>query len=195
MCWSETTDQLRTTTAELSAHQRSTVDASEQWFTLNNGHGPISGSRGREFKSRQPDSKAPSESTFPRQEECSAWLRTSGRFTFISDFQMPSLEQPREHAQRTVHPARKAQIGADADPTVCPSGGAASTGATPARSMATAEVWRTRCRWITRNPACWDSLQNLSVNSFGRTGLPSGSTSTSPVSWIPPKARASLSAA
>ena len=50
-----TTDQLRTTTAELSAHQRSTVDASEQWFTLDSRHGPIWGSRGREFKSRQPD--------------------------------------------------------------------------------------------------------------------------------------------
>jgi hypothetical protein len=50
-----TTDQLRTTTAELSAHQRSTVDASEQLFTLDNRHGPIWGSRGREFKSRQPD--------------------------------------------------------------------------------------------------------------------------------------------
>jgi hypothetical protein len=57
--WSETTDQLRTTTAELSAHQRSTVDASEQWFTLDNRHGPIWGSRGREFKSRQPDQTDP----------------------------------------------------------------------------------------------------------------------------------------
>jgi hypothetical protein len=53
--WSETTDQLRTTPAELSARQRSTVDASEQWFTLDNRPGPIWGSRGREFKSRQPD--------------------------------------------------------------------------------------------------------------------------------------------
>ena len=41
--------------AELSAHQQSTVDASEQWFTLDNSPGPIWGSRGREFKSRQPD--------------------------------------------------------------------------------------------------------------------------------------------
>jgi hypothetical protein len=44
MCWSETTDQLRTTPAELSAHQRSTVDASEQWFTLDNRGDPIWGS-------------------------------------------------------------------------------------------------------------------------------------------------------
>jgi hypothetical protein len=45
--------------AELSAHQQSTVDASEQWFTLDNRHGPIWGSRGREFKSRQPDRRFP----------------------------------------------------------------------------------------------------------------------------------------
>jgi hypothetical protein len=55
--WRETTDQLRTTTAELSAHQRSTVDATEHWFTLDNRCGPIWGSRGREFKSRQPDER------------------------------------------------------------------------------------------------------------------------------------------
>jgi hypothetical protein len=36
-------------------NQRSTVDASEQWFTLDNRHGPIWGSRGREFKSREPE--------------------------------------------------------------------------------------------------------------------------------------------
>jgi hypothetical protein len=59
--WSETTDQLRTTTAELSAHRRSTVDASEQWFTLDNSPGPIWGSRGREFKSRPPDTKGGSD--------------------------------------------------------------------------------------------------------------------------------------
>ena len=51
----QTTDQLRTTAAELSAPQRSTVDASEQWFTLDNRHGPVWGSRGREFKSRHLD--------------------------------------------------------------------------------------------------------------------------------------------
>jgi hypothetical protein len=53
--WRETTDQLRTTTAELSAPQRSIMDTSEQWFTVDNRGGPIWGSRGREFKSRQPD--------------------------------------------------------------------------------------------------------------------------------------------
>jgi hypothetical protein len=51
----ETTDQLRTTTVELSALQRSTMDTSDKWFTLDNRGGPIWGSRGREFKSRQPD--------------------------------------------------------------------------------------------------------------------------------------------
>ena len=50
-----TTDQLRTTTAQLSASQWSTVDASDKWFTLDTRGGPIWGSRGREFKSRQPD--------------------------------------------------------------------------------------------------------------------------------------------
>jgi len=53
--WGETTDQLRTTTAELNAPQRSTMVTSEQLFTLDNRRGPIWGSRGREFKSRQPD--------------------------------------------------------------------------------------------------------------------------------------------
>jgi hypothetical protein len=53
----ETTDQLRTTTAELRADQRSTMDTSDKWFTLDNRKGPIWGSRGREFKSRQPDTK------------------------------------------------------------------------------------------------------------------------------------------
>jgi hypothetical protein len=51
----KTTDQLRTTPAELSAHQRSTMDTSDKSFTLDNLGGPIWGSRGREFKSRQPD--------------------------------------------------------------------------------------------------------------------------------------------
>jgi hypothetical protein len=34
--WGETTDQLRTTPAELSAPRRSTLNNSEQWFTLDN---------------------------------------------------------------------------------------------------------------------------------------------------------------
>jgi hypothetical protein len=57
--WGETTDQLRTTAAELSAPQRSAMDTSEQWFTLDNRAGLIWGSRGREFKSRQPDQNDP----------------------------------------------------------------------------------------------------------------------------------------
>jgi hypothetical protein len=55
MGWDVTTDQLRTTTAQLSASQRSTMDTSDKWFTLDNQESPIWGSRGREFKSRQPD--------------------------------------------------------------------------------------------------------------------------------------------
>jgi hypothetical protein len=51
----ETTNQRRTTTAELSAPQRSTMDTSDKWFRLDNRGDPIWGSRGREFKSRQPD--------------------------------------------------------------------------------------------------------------------------------------------
>ena len=50
-----TTDQLRTKTSALGKHQRSTVDAGEKAFTLSHCHAPIWGSRGREFKSRQPD--------------------------------------------------------------------------------------------------------------------------------------------
>jgi hypothetical protein len=56
--WGETTDQLRTTTAELNAPRRTTMVTSEQWFTLDNRRGPIWRSRGREFKSRQPDEYA-----------------------------------------------------------------------------------------------------------------------------------------
>jgi hypothetical protein len=53
--WSETTDQLRTTTAELSAPQWSKMATSDKSFRLDNRGGPNWGSRGREFKSRQPD--------------------------------------------------------------------------------------------------------------------------------------------
>ena len=53
----ETTDQLRTTTAEFSALERSTMDTSDKWFTLDHRGGPIWGSRGREFNSRQPDNR------------------------------------------------------------------------------------------------------------------------------------------
>jgi hypothetical protein len=55
MEWDVATDQLRTTTAELSALQRSAMDTSDKWFALDTRRGPIWGSRGREFKSRQPD--------------------------------------------------------------------------------------------------------------------------------------------
>jgi hypothetical protein len=51
----KTTDQLRTTATKLSAPQRSTMDTSDKWFPLDHYGGPIWGSRGREFKSRQPD--------------------------------------------------------------------------------------------------------------------------------------------
>jgi hypothetical protein len=53
--WGETTDQLRTTTVELSAPQRLTMDTSDHWFRRDNHRHTIWGSRGREFKSRQPD--------------------------------------------------------------------------------------------------------------------------------------------
>jgi hypothetical protein len=53
--WDVTTDQLRTTMAELSALQRSAMDTSDKWFALDTRRGPIWGSRGREFKSCQPD--------------------------------------------------------------------------------------------------------------------------------------------
>jgi hypothetical protein len=42
----ETTDQLRTTPAELSARQRSTMDASDKWFTLVNAGRPDLGVKG-----------------------------------------------------------------------------------------------------------------------------------------------------
>jgi hypothetical protein len=42
------------------------MDTSDKWFTLDNRGGPIWGSRGREFKSRQPDRESPSESRFAR---------------------------------------------------------------------------------------------------------------------------------
>jgi hypothetical protein len=50
-----TTDQLRTSRPKLSTPQRSTVHTSERSFMLSDRWRPIWGSRGREFKSRQPD--------------------------------------------------------------------------------------------------------------------------------------------
>jgi hypothetical protein len=47
----KTTDQLRTTTAELSAPQRSTMDTSVKSFTLGSRGGPIWGSKSHEFLS------------------------------------------------------------------------------------------------------------------------------------------------
>jgi hypothetical protein len=64
-----TTDQLRAATAQLSARQRSTMDTSDRWFRLDNRGGPIWGSRGREFKSRQPDSVSPSGPPFSTSKE------------------------------------------------------------------------------------------------------------------------------
>ena len=46
---------LRTRPTKLSACPRSTTDFNEISFTLSDRKGPIWGSRGREFKSRQPD--------------------------------------------------------------------------------------------------------------------------------------------
>jgi len=43
----DTTDQLRTTTAALSAPRRLTMDNSDKWFRLDNHGHPILGSRGR----------------------------------------------------------------------------------------------------------------------------------------------------
>ncbi|MCC2626408.1 MAG: hypothetical protein K0S14_58 [Thermomicrobiales bacterium] len=43
--WDVTTDQLRTTTAELCALQRSAMDTSDKWFALDTRRGPIWGSR------------------------------------------------------------------------------------------------------------------------------------------------------
>ena len=47
--WDKATDQLRTTPAELSTPQWSTMDTSETSFTLDNRQGPIWGSKGHEF--------------------------------------------------------------------------------------------------------------------------------------------------
>jgi hypothetical protein len=54
-----TTDQLRTSPTKLGACPRSTTDISERSLTLSDRQGPIWGSRGREFKSRQPDQHYP----------------------------------------------------------------------------------------------------------------------------------------
>ena len=43
--WVGTTDQLRTTPATFSAPQRSTMDTSDRWFTLDNRGDPIWGQR------------------------------------------------------------------------------------------------------------------------------------------------------
>jgi hypothetical protein len=88
----ETTDQLRTTTAELSAPQRSNMDTSDKWFTLDNRIGPIWGSRGREFKSRQPDQVNCLASVCSPTDEGSrrAWLRPSRRVTRCESQGSPS---------------------------------------------------------------------------------------------------------
>jgi hypothetical protein len=71
--------------------------------------------------------------------------RQAVKATVSSSFQMVLASGfPQEHVQRTLHPARKAQMCADVDIHCVASGGAASTGVTPARSMATARVKRTR---------------------------------------------------
>ena len=75
----DTTDQLRTTTAALSALRRLTMDNSDKWFRLDNHGHPILGSRGREFKSRQPGTLGLSEATWPARLGLSQ-LRVSREF-------------------------------------------------------------------------------------------------------------------
>jgi hypothetical protein len=53
------------------------MDTSDMWFTLDNRGGPIWGSRGREFKSRQPDSGSPNESVFCSQPAWSGWANVA----------------------------------------------------------------------------------------------------------------------
>ena len=66
--------------------------------------------------------------------------RQAVKATVSSSFQMVLASGFRGHVQRTVHLLGRAQMGADVDIHCVASGGAASTGATPARSMATASA-------------------------------------------------------
>ena len=63
--WFDPTDQLRTTTADVLPQLDGVPRTPEisDWTLCNRG-GPIWGSRGREFKSRQPDRESPNESGF-----------------------------------------------------------------------------------------------------------------------------------
>jgi hypothetical protein len=88
----ETTDQLRTTTAECSAPQRSTMDSSDKWFALDNRAGPIWGSRGREFKSRQPDGA--------KYGNCAS----SRRCAFPADFRAPKQVSSTPSVRTGVEP-------------------------------------------------------------------------------------------
>jgi hypothetical protein len=117
------------------------MDISDKWFTLDHGGGPIWGSRGREFKSRQPDSKAPSESTFPGERNVSPGRE---RPPFPVHFRWSWLVGSESMCSGPCTLLGRAQMGADVDIHCVASRGAASTGATPARSMATARVRRTR---------------------------------------------------
>jgi len=76
-------------------------DTSETSFTLDNRQGPIWGSRGREFKSRQPDNESPSGSRVAGRGDIPSrpWIR----HRFRNIFRTHSREQPRGHGQRTEH--------------------------------------------------------------------------------------------
>jgi len=66
--------------------------------------------------------------------------------------------------------------------TVCPSNAAASAGVTPSRCSQNANECRTECSVIAGTPAALPSARNRSEYHSGRTGCPSASTTTSPVS-------------
>jgi hypothetical protein len=88
------------------------MDTGDMWFTHDNSRGPIWGSRGREFKSRQPDSKAPSESTFPGERNVSPGRE---RPPFPVNFQMVLAVGSESMCSGPCTLLGRAQMGADVD--------------------------------------------------------------------------------
>jgi hypothetical protein len=107
------------------------------WFTLDNRGGPIWASRGREFKSRQPDRESPSGSGFAGLWASSPrpWIRH--RFRNISRSTGQSGSESTGSGSSTL--SRRTS---DIDIHRVPNRGAASTGGSPARSIATASSVR-----------------------------------------------------
>ena len=89
------------------------MDTSDKWFTLDNRGGPIWGSRGREFKSRQPDHESPSGSGFAGLWKSSRDRGYAARFRKFQD--PPARAAPRALAADRAPFLGGPQVGGDVD--------------------------------------------------------------------------------